>query len=141
MAVNEISWGARGMMTSALGGVSGRRRRGGTIAMAFGLLVGSYLTAPGTAWADPNVPPPALNRVWAGCSLDYSTVNGIRTAIASGTNIDGEGLDVSFIVVYSLGHTNDGQPLTTGGTTGPIICLGEYTAVAPTTEQKDLPNE
>jgi hypothetical protein len=108
---------------------------------SLGIFAATLAGMPAPALADPEaIQPPTRNRVWAGCQLDYYTAEQIRSAIAAGTGMSPYGIDVSFIVVYSLSETNDGQPLAAGGSTGPIICRTDGVAIERTTEQEDLPN-
>jgi hypothetical protein len=87
-----------------------------------------------------SVDPPTRDRVWGGCSLLPSTVNAIRTALQAGRNIDSANIEFSHLVVYSNNNTNNGQPLTTGGTTGPVICRAPDVGIKKTTESQDIPN-
>jgi hypothetical protein len=89
---------------------------------------------------------PEANHVWAGCTLSNTTVNDIRSAIQAGQNIDKPNVEVSYLVVYSSNNPNNGQPLTAGGFTGPVICTAPAVPPFPqvliekTTESEDIPN-
>jgi hypothetical protein len=79
---------------------------------------------------------PQANRVWAECTLNsgegaIDTITGLLEDMgASSTQLAPS--EVAFVVIYSL-QENDGQPLTGGGFTGPVICRN--TEVAPDVDQ------
>jgi hypothetical protein len=82
---------------------------------------------------------PLANRVWAGCTLNSTTVNNISNRIKLGTGIDGTKTDVSFIVVYTFKNPNNGQALTAGGETGPVVCIAPNVRIEKTREAEDIP--
>jgi hypothetical protein len=87
----------------------------------------------------PSLPGPSADRVWAGCTLSSGTVADIRKAIEAGNGIDKPNVEVSYLVVYSNNNPNNGQSLTGGGATGPVICTAPGVLIEPTTESADTP--
>jgi hypothetical protein len=82
------------------------------------------------------------NRIWAGCVLSADAVLALEDSLtAPGSGID-DAPEVAFVVVYSLNHDNDGQPLQTGGSTGPVICRNDAVAgtIADTSQTTDVGN-
>lgn len=82
---------------------------------------------------------PLANRVWAGCTLNSTTVNNIRSRMNLGAGIDTTQTDVSFIVVYTFKNPNNGQKLTAGGETGPVVCIAPNVRIEKTREAEDIP--
>jgi hypothetical protein len=79
-----------------------------------------------TAFATTSVPDiaaaqsnPTADRVWAQCTLTQAEVTALTNRM-TGTGL-GTPKTVAFVVIYSF-QGNDGQPLTGGGFTGPVIC-------------------
>jgi hypothetical protein len=62
---------------------------------------------------------PTADRVWAQCTLTQAEVTALTNRM-TGTGL-GTPKTVAFVVIYSF-QGNDGQPLTGGGFTGPVIC-------------------
>lgn len=101
----------------------------------------------------PPPPPPEENHVWGGCELSAEAVNEIRQNIFDSAGGEGgpfgdfaDSLEVAFVVVYSL-QENDGQPLTTEGHTGPILCVGgtvgegiSHLGIETTTDTTQIPD-
>lgn len=111
---------------SAMGGRTGQRgvaQIGMATALASALLVGASNPAPA---ADPEL---NLNRVWAGCVLNPTTVTGLVADLeTSGVGTEDADPEIAFVLVYSLNNDNDGQPAEvdeTQGFTGPVLCLNE----------------
>jgi hypothetical protein len=91
-----------------------------------------YAAPPGST-----VDNPQPDRVWAGCTLSTTTAGLLRSAIQRGRNIDAANVEVSFALVYSLQHSNNGQALAGGGSTGPVICAAA--GIENTTNSTDSP--
>jgi hypothetical protein len=82
---------------------------------------------------------PLANRVWAGCTLTSTNVHSIRSRLNLGAGIDTSQTDVSFIVVYTFKNPNNGQKLTAGGETGPVVCIAPNVRIEKTREAEDIP--
>jgi hypothetical protein len=111
-----------------------RGRRGHQAAAGCTLALALLLGLPATADAQ------TRDRVWEGCFLDPTTLSNLQADLTRTGILDSP--SVSFIVVYSLGTDNAGQPLTTGGATGPVICRASETSpsVATTTQTTGIGN-
>jgi hypothetical protein len=136
----------------ALSAAQGRTARR-LLALTAALLVGS------TAHALAQAPDPAADHVWGGCVLstgEGGTVGSLLADIADSDSadedpdLDQENLQVGFVVVYTLGNPNDGQPIDGGGFTGPVICLNpnlvdvtafEDDGETPLTETSAIPDD
>ena len=89
---------------------------------------------------------PQLNRVSGeDCLLSSAAVGALLTDLAA-AGIPGGSPgtpEIAFVVVYSLNHDNDGQPVRVGGTngfTGPVICANDdVTGIDPTMQTTDIP--
>lgn len=119
------------------------RKSAGKGALA-GVTVAAALVAAAASHATPVNPEavdgPLANRVWAGCRLDGTTANRIKSHLKAGTtDINDSQVDVTFVVVYSFKYANNGQPLVSGGTTGPVVCLAPNIRVEKTKEEEDIP--
>jgi len=97
---------------------------------------------------DPQAPnsDPEDGRVYAGCVLSPSTVADIEADIENSAMASEEvapigDADVDFIVVYAIDKDNNGQSISGGGTTGPVICRSpNNTDITVTTEDTDIEN-
>jgi hypothetical protein len=117
-------------------------------ALASSMIVGSTVLA---LAAEPDVPPPAPDKLWGGCVLDEATVAGLIRSVGAGNGLQQSTAEVSFVVVYTLDNDNDGQPLSGSGSnfTGPVICTNpqavNITAFAkdrsPLKEITDIPTQ
>ena len=89
-----------------------------------------------------NNPPPVADHAWGGCSLPASLRTQLNNAIKATASTKFASVSVDFIVVHSVAADNDGQPLTTGGTTGVILCTfkGGTSAATPTQETTPIPD-
>ena len=68
------------------------------------------------------------------CNLSSTTVNSLRSDVASGIGSAAGDVEVAFVVVYSINNDNNGQPVATG-TTGPILCTNATVVNRETTDQ------
>jgi hypothetical protein len=93
--------------------------------MATAFIAGT--SVPGSAAPPSN---PTADRVWAQCTLTSAEVTALTNRM-TGTGL-GTPKTVAFVVIYSF-QGNDGQPLTGGGFTGPVLCRN--TAVVPSIDQ------
>lgn len=109
------------------------------VGATFGAALTGALAAEATPVNPEAVDGPLANRVWAGCRLDSTTTSRILTNLKAGTDINDPQVDVSFVVVYSFKFANDGQPLVSGGTTGPVVCLAPSARIEKTKEEEDIP--
>ena len=98
--------------------VGGRARRA-TLVLALAALAAGGFLRPATAVAQ-TLPPPQADHPF-GCQLGLITKTTIETAIKL-LYPQFSSVAIDFIVVNSVPQDNDGQPLKTGGTTGPILC-------------------
>jgi hypothetical protein len=112
------------------GGVVGRRLISvagfGAIALTSALLLGG--SAPALA-AESDPGQPTESQVWGGCVLtteaEEGAVDALKDSMSSSDNsgpLNQENLKVAFVVVYTL-NDHDGQPLSAGGFTGPVLCI------------------
>lgn len=92
----------------------------------------ALLLSAGTAWAAP------LQANKAGsCVLIGATAALLKAALVVANAKQGLGLkgptalSIDSIVIRSAANTNGGQPLTAGGTTGPIVCTFDRSQISP----------
>lgn len=115
----------------------------GPAATAAAIAVAAALAWPLPGRATPPNPEavdgPLANRVWAGCTLNSTTVTNIRGRMNLGAGIDTSQTDVSFIVVYTFKNPNNGQKLLAGGETGPVVCIAPNVRIEKTREAEDIP--
>ena len=110
----------------------------GSLAVA-ALAVLAMLGGAGRAEAAP-APAPVKDHAWGGCVLGPVARVLLETAIKVQSS-KLAGVYIDYIVVHSVTADNDGQPLTTGGKTGVILCTFQGTSqAAATTETTPIPD-
>jgi hypothetical protein len=83
---------------------------------------------------------PTADRVWAQCQLSIDTVNQLVADMDAADTSNRLTLDpeqVAFVVIYSF-QGNDGQQLTAGGFTGPVICRDTGVAINQVLQTDDI---
>jgi hypothetical protein len=74
---------------------------------------------------------PTHDRLWGGCQLSRNDYNALSGSSSFGT------FDV--LILYSM-QANDGQPLASGGATGPVVCTAPRVNIKSYTETTDIPS-
>jgi hypothetical protein len=72
--------------------------------------------------------------------LDSASYQDLLQEIQRQSNLLASGVKVDFIVVYGRTNPNNGQLLTNGGYTGPILCVAPGTTSTGTDESTPLQN-
>jgi hypothetical protein len=91
--------------------------------------------------ASANSPGPVKDRAWGACKLSQSIRNSLASSIKSASGNKYSSVSVDFIVVHSISLDNNGQPLTTGGHSGAILCTFQGASAATATQETTpIPN-
>jgi hypothetical protein len=79
------------------------------------------------------------DRVWAlDCTLSDGTEQGLKDDMDDASNRLTDERQVAFVVIYSF-EENDGQQLTAGGFTGPVICRAPGVSIDKAQQTDDIP--
>ncbi|HYN39780.1 MAG TPA: hypothetical protein VES39_11065 [Rhodospirillales bacterium] len=77
----------------------------------------------------------------AGTEEADGTIEKLQADVALAAGIDAASVQIDYVVVYSNGLQNHGQPLPGGGTTGPVLCAdANSVSVSETSSDTPIPS-